>query len=358
MAVKENLEGLPVLSGMLPEGIAALMPDLPRFRAVQIFKWIASGAASFAEMNNLPLRERKELADRFILRPPSIHEAFCGEDGTVKLAIEFSDGARIESVLLSDQAGRRTACLSTQAGCPAGCVFCKTGAGFRRNLSSAEIIEQFLLLKDSVLKSAGEAENSAHPISNIVIMGMGEPFLNWGEVRNALLAISCGRGMNFSLRRITVSTCGIADGIYALADECPVTRLALSLTTADEALRRRLMPIAEGQPLRKLKEALSYFQKKGGGRVTLEAVLLGGINTRDEDARAMAEFAAGLDTVVNLIPWNTVKGLEFEGKPLRQPTASEAADFTRRLEAFDLKVTRRLRRGRGILGACGQLSPS
>jgi 23S rRNA (adenine2503-C2)-methyltransferase len=155
-----------------------------------------------------------------------------------------------------------------------------------------------------------------------------------------------------------VSTCGIAAGIRALADEGPPVRLALSLTSADEPLRRRLMPIAAGQPLRKLKEALLHFQKKGGGRVTLEAVLLGGINTRSEDAHAMAEFAVGLDAVVNLIPWNPVQGLEFEGKPLRQPAAKEVVDFTHRLEALGLKVTRRLRRGRGVMGACGQLAGS
>jgi len=327
------------------------LAPLPRFRAAQIFKWIAAGASSFDEMNNLPLELRGELAKRYALRSHAAVETRRGGDGAVKLAIQLADGARVESVLLADNkphhAARYTACLSTQAGCPAGCVFCKTGAAFLRNLNSGEIVEQFLLLRDI-------AED---PIANIVIMGMGEPLLNLTELRRALAVIGDKKGMNFSRRRITVSTCGIVQGIADIADEGPAVRLALSLTTADEALRRRLMPITASQPLGKVKEALRHFQDSGGGRITLEAVLLGGINTRGEDAASIAQFARGLDAAVNLIPWNPVKGLEFEGKPLREPATEEVEAFTRRLEALGLNVTRRYRRGRSVMGACGQLGP-
>jgi 23S rRNA (adenine2503-C2)-methyltransferase len=330
---------------------------LPRFRAAQIFKWIASGVSNFEEMSNLPQPLRNERAEKFILRPAVTTEKHCGDDGSIKLALRFSDGVWAEAVLLSDNSGRRTCCLSTQAGCPAGCVFCKTGTGFSRNLNSAEIVEQFLLLVKEAAGISAEISgaDSERPVSNIVVMGMGEPLLNLGELRRALDVITCKQGIGFSKRRITVSTCGIAQSIDDLAVNGPAVRLALSLTTADEELRRRLMPITASQPLNKVKEALLGFQERGGGRITLEAVLLGGVNTRLGDAQSIADFAKGLDAVVNLIPWNPVKGLEFEGKPLKPPSTVEVEIFTRELEKLGLNVTRRFRRGRGVMGACGQL---
>jgi 23S rRNA (adenine2503-C2)-methyltransferase len=361
------------LSGMPLEELAELISPLPRFRAAQIFKWIAAGADSFDTMDNLPLSLRGEFAKRFKLRPDADVTQHQGNDGTVKLALRFADGAKVEAVLLNDglPSTRFTACLSTQAGCPVGCVFCKTGASFLRNLNSAEIVEQFFQLKTQAEKAISSSEEDASleegaptktertsplPIANIVVMGMGEPLLNLAELRRALAVICDKKGMNFSRRRITVSTCGISRGIADLADNGPPVRLALSLTTGEEGLRRRLMPISEGEPLSSVKEALKLFQERGGGRITLEAVLLGGLNTRNEDAAGIAKFAQGLDAVVNLIPWNPVKGLTFEGKALREPSNPEVESFTRRLEALGLNVTRRFRRGRGIAGACGQLS--
>jgi 23S rRNA (adenine2503-C2)-methyltransferase len=352
------------LSGLPLEELEKHLQPLPRFRTAQIFRWISRGVCGFEEMSNLPQTLRKELGEKFILRPPSVVEKNSGDDGSVKLALQFSDGVWAEAVLLVDKAGRHTVCLSTQAGCPAGCVFCKTGTGFSRNLSSAEIVEQFLLLGKTAPEITGPPSGAdsvsgetpeIHPVSNIVVMGMGEPLLNLTELRGALAVITCRQGIGFSRRRITVSTCGIAQGIEDLADKGPAVRLALSLTTADENLRRRLMPITASQPLNKVKEALCGFQERGGGRVTLEAVLLGGVNTRYEDAQSIAVFAKGLDAVVNLIPWNPVKGLEFEGKALKPPSSAEIETFTRELEKLGLKVTRRFRRGRGIMGACGQL---
>jgi 23S rRNA (adenine2503-C2)-methyltransferase len=383
------------LSGLPLEELVCLLAPLPKFRAAQIFKWIAKGISAFSEMDNLPLELRNELAERYALRPKASAEEQRGSDGTVKLAVQFADKARIEAVMLADSSARRTACLSTQAGCPAGCVFCKTGANFTRDLDSSEIVEQFLLLralsttaiaghltelsrKNNKPRSFTEKEEKSHkdsvqlrdlrgkillssttpghPVANIVIMGMGEPLLNLAELRRALSVITCKEGLNFSRQRITVSTCGIAEGIADLAKNGPGVRLALSLTTADESLRQRLMPITASQPLSKVKKALKAFQASGGGRITLEAVLLGGINTRADDAASMAQFARGLDAAVNLIPWNPVKGLEFEGKALREPSAAEIKEFTQRLKTLGLNVTRRYRRGREVAGACGQLS--
>ncbi|MDR2479197.1 MAG: radical SAM protein, partial [Treponema sp.] len=251
--------GRAVLSGTPPEELAGLLAPLPRFRAIQIFEWIAKGAVSFDEMSSLPLGLREELKSRFAPRTGAVIQREDDRDGTVKLAVEFSDGAVIEAVLLTDSAGRKTACLSTQAGCPAGCVFCKTGSlGFSRNLDSSEIVEQFLLLQAEADHSGGVERG--HCISNIVIMGMGEPLLNLAGLRRAIAVITAGEGLDFSGRRITISTCGIAEGIMDLAVNGPGTRMALSLTTADEALRQRLMPITASQPLNRVKEALVYFQ--------------------------------------------------------------------------------------------------
>ena len=148
------MTGIPILSGMPLEELTERISPLPRFRAAQIYKWIASGVSSFEEMDNLPLPLRKELAERFIPRPEAAVQKHPSTDGTVKLTLRFADGARIEAVLLTDNSGRRTACLSTQAGCPAGCVFCKTGSGFLRDLTAAEIVEQFLRLKALADESA------------------------------------------------------------------------------------------------------------------------------------------------------------------------------------------------------------
>jgi len=216
--------------------------------------------------------------------------------------------------------------------------------GYKRNLTAAEIASQFLFLR-----------KNEKDISHIVIMGMGEPLLNLEELRKAINFFTDKKGLNISKRRITVSTYGIAEGILDLANNGPDIRLALSLTTADDGLRRRLMPASGENPLPRVKEALHYYQKKAKHRITLEMVLLKGLNTGVSDAKAVREFARGLDAVINLIPWNPVDGLEFEGVPLCAPTHKEITDYASALENEGLKVTLRLKKGRGISGACGQL---
>jgi 23S rRNA (adenine2503-C2)-methyltransferase len=186
-------------------------------------------------------------------------------------------------------------------------------------------------------------------------MGMGEPLLNLPQLRRAIAVFTDSEGMNYSRRRITISTCGIYEGLCDIAENGPYTKLALSLCTADAALRGRLMPVTVNNPLDKIKEALVLYQKKSGFRITLETVLLGGINTRNEDAASIAVFARGLDAVVNIIPWNPVGGLEFEGKLLREPEKKEIENFSAMLENYGLKVTMRHRKGRKVMGACGQL---
>jgi 23S rRNA (adenine2503-C2)-methyltransferase len=333
------MQSKPALSGVPAAELEALLAPLPAYRARQVFAWINRGACSFEAMTNLPLALRSELDDRFCLRKTTVVNTLKDTaGGAAKLQIGV-EGGIVEAVVLQDAAGRRTACLSTQLGCPMGCVFCKTGhMGLVRNLDSAEIAEQFYHIR------------AAYPdISNIVIMGMGEPLLNLDALRRALAAV-CETS---SPRRVTVSTGGLADGITSLADDGPAVRLAVSLTTAREDLRRRLMPSAD--PLAALKQALLYHQKRRGQRVTLEAVLLGGLNTGAGDVAAMTAFARGLDVAVNLIPWNPVAGLLFEGSPLKEPSAAETGRFRARLEACGLKTILRRERGRSIAGACGQL---
>ncbi|MDR0388714.1 MAG: 23S rRNA (adenine(2503)-C(2))-methyltransferase RlmN [Spirochaetaceae bacterium] len=338
------------LSGYTPDGLVRALPDLlgreiPAYRGRQISEWLVRGASSFDQMTNLPRSLREELSRCSVVYSTTGQEALEDGDGTVKLVISLHDQAKIEAVLLKDQEGRKTACLSTQAGCPMGCVFCKTGTlGFRRNLSAAEIVEQFLRLK---FFDQG--------LSNIVIMGMGEPLLNLEELRKAVAVIEDPDGFNFSKRRITLSSCGIIDGIAGLAEKGPPLELAISIASADSELRSRLMPVNRSNPLDKLKTALLDYQKTVKRRITLELVLLRGINTRKEDATALAAFAKGLESVVNLIPWNPVPGLLFEGKELETPSTGEISSFASALEERGQHVTIRYRRGQGVSGACGQL---
>jgi 23S rRNA (adenine2503-C2)-methyltransferase len=345
--LRRALSGLP-LDELIDE-LKSLRDPLPAFRAKQIFKWISRGALSFAEMTDLDRGLRKDLEGRFLLRSGTVSARLEDPDGTVKLQIELADRVKIEAVLLSGGDGRKTACISTQAGCPVGCVFCKTGSlGFSRNLDSAEMVEQFLQLK-------ALAESMGTNISNIVIMGMGEPLLNLAELRRSLGVLCAGEGLGISRRRITVSTSGVIEGIRDLADNGPHIRLACSLTSARQELRNALMPIGISNPLPLLKDALRYYQQKSGQRLTLEAVLLGGVNTGAEDAAALTGFARGLDAVINLIPWNPVDGMAFAGLPLKEPARAELETFAALLEKGGLKVTRRYRKGRGVAGACGQL---
>ena len=334
-----------VLAGLLSGELKELLKSYPPLRSRQIYEWICRGAVSFDEMTNLGLSLRKELSENFSLVSGELCSGLKGRDNTQKIGIRMEDAAVIEAVILRDGKGRKTACLSSQAGCPIGCVFCKTGMlGFKRNLTAQEIVSQFLYLKS--IESG---------ISHIVIMGMGEPLLNLGELRKALVFLTDPGGLNISKRRITLSTSGIVKGILDLAHEGPEIRLALSLVTARQKLRDLLIPISRENPLPNLKEALLKYQEKKEQRITLEMILLAGINTGEKDAKAAAEFACGLNVVFNLIPWNETPGMAFDDCLLQRPEKKETALFAAALESFGQKVTQRMEKGRSISGACGQL---
>lgn len=330
----------PVLTGLLPEEICDTLALNQRFRGVQLFKWISRGADTFDAMTNISKIDRESFSEKARLRSSSISTVLKDDDGTLKMQISLFDGLAVETVLLIDSTGRKTACVSCQAGCAMNCAFCKTGKlGFARNLSAAEIVEQFLFLEKECVR-----------LDNIVFMGMGEPLLNIDAIRKAISILTDKRGRALSSRRITLSTCGIIKGIYDLADNGPLVRLAVSLTTADESLRNELMPISRENPLDELKKAIRYYTEKSGKRVTLEAALLSGKNTSEKSAENIIHFASHLNVNINLIPWNPVDGLPFE-----KPSSSEVAQFVSMLEKAGLNVTLRKRRGQKIGGACGQL---
>ncbi|MCE1195140.1 23S rRNA (adenine(2503)-C(2))-methyltransferase RlmN [bacterium] len=329
------------LSGLLPDEIQEAVSFPQRFRAVQVYDWIVRGAGEFAAMANLPAAERERLAALFgRLRSSSVSSELADEDGSLKLQIRLRDGAAVECVLLEDIEGRKTACLSSQVGCPMGCAFCRTGQlGFLRNLGPDEILEQYYFLKER-----------RGFISNVVFMGMGEPMLNLQAVRKSIALLSDPAGIGMSLRKITISTSGIVPGILDLAEHGPRIRLAVSLTTAEEGMRTELMPVNKTWGLDALKAALVEYQEKTGERVTLEAVLTGNRNAGLDSARALVKWVRPLKAQVNLIPWNAVPGLPFE-----TPTPAQVRAFTEVLEKAGLTAVQRMHRGRGVMGACGQL---
>jgi 23S rRNA (adenine2503-C2)-methyltransferase len=329
-------------SGLSPEELAALLSGEPAYRANQAFAWFSRGATSFESMTNMPQSLRERLSGRFggSIRSSSVEHSLVDEDGSLKLQIRLRDGAAVECVLLEDIEGRKTACLSSQVGCPMGCAFCKTGTlGFLRNLGPDEIVEQFHHLRDM-----------RGFISNVVFMGMGEPLLNLDNVRKAIAILANPDGIGMSLRKITISTSGIVPGILDLARVGPVVRLAVSLTSANPELRTRLMPVNKTWPLAELKAALLEYQRATHDRVTLEMVLIGNVNARGENALELAEWIRPLRVQVNLIAWNPIAGMPFE-----TPDAGQMKQFSEILERSGIVTVQRMSRGRGVMGACGQL---
>lgn len=331
---------LPILDHT-PEELVSALSLKQAFRGRQIFRDLHKNLKTFDEITTISPKMKEELNKISTVYSSSIENIQTSKDGTVKLSFKLHDQNRIEAVLLQDKEKRLTACLSTQVGCAMGCEFCKTATmGLIRNLESYEIIEQFYHLR----KRYGD-------ISNIVFMGMGEPLHNFDALKKAVNILGHEGGLNFSPRRITVSTCGLGEGIYRLADEIPQVRLAVSLNTAIEPKRLQLMPVTKATPLSALKEALVYHQTTTGKRFTLEYVLLPGENDTDHDIQAIRRFSRNLHCMVNLIPWNSAPGLKFNEATIRKIT-----EFKHKLEKQGIKVVLRQKKGEDIDGACGQLA--
>ena len=311
------------------------------FQARIIRDNLIKGVTDFSNMTSLPkaMRERLSSERKNALTARIIRKEEA--DSTVKLALSYPDGSVIECVRLSDGKGRYTACLSSQVGCAMGCAFCKTGTmGLIRDLSAGEIVEEFILLS-----SLGER------ISHIVFMGMGEALHNFTAAMDAIMELHRESGFDISFRKMTISTCGFVPGIRKLAElELPI-RLAVSLVSADDEVRSRIMRINRTYPLAELKKAISSYQHHQDRRITLEYCLLSGVNTDKESADKLKAFTRSLDAVVNIIPWNPVPDLEF-----KTPSETEIRKFESYLKTAGIPYTIRREKGRGISGACGQLA--
>ena len=342
--------------GLFPAEISSRIAPVASFRGNQIFRWLhLQGVKSFSEMSNLPAALRDRLQTEAPPYTSLVDTISPSEDGTIKLRLKLSDGLMVESVLLSDAAGRITACLSTQVGCAMGCSFCKTATmGLVRNLTAAEIVEQLYRLE--------ELPEAAGRIDSVVFMGMGEPLNNYEAFSRSVRLLTHPEGRGMSPRRLTVSTSGIVEGIDRLATDSPQMRLAVSIVAADPALRLALMPVERRNPLSRLKQSLMSYQKSGGRRVTLEYVLLRGINDRTSDPELVAQFARGLNCNINLIPWNPATGIgpvilpDGRSVELAEPDNDTVQRFSRALEKRGLTVVVRYRKGRGVNAACGQLA--
>lgn len=313
------------------------------FRARQVAHWIFEGdVTSFDEMTNLPLGERRALADAFVIREPEVATVSVSTDGTAKHLWRLTDGELIESVLIPSRE-RLTLCISSQAGCAMGCTFCATGwGGFRRHLTPGEIVSQFRGAR------RWAATNGYGPISNVVYMGMGEPLANRDGVFPSLTLLNHGYG--FGARRITVSTVGVVPGIEQLAERPEQFGLALSLHSPDEELRRELIPLEKRWPIPVLMDALRKFDAAGGRRITFEYTMIDRLNDDLSLVPALAEMAGELHAFVNLIPFNPIPDKEWVASPMARIHA-----FARALEERGIDVFVREPRGRDIAAACGQL---
>ncbi|MBK8091860.1 MAG: 23S rRNA (adenine(2503)-C(2))-methyltransferase RlmN [Verrucomicrobiaceae bacterium] len=339
------------LLGMKPEEIATVFAEMgkPAFRAKQLVEWIyAKRAASFDEMTNLPKAAREALAARFTTRTMHIATVTGSADTTRKFLLRLHDGRFVETVLIpanpalyGGKSDRRTLCVSSQVGCAYDCKFCASGlAGFTRNLSAAEIVEQIV----QVEAHAGER------VDNLVFMGMGEPLANYSNVTKAIEILNAEWGVGIGARHMTVSTSGLAPQIEKLADFPLQIRLAISLHGATDAVREQIMPVNRKYPLSELFAALEYWNERRKQFLTFEFILIQDINDSPEQARALAKRARQVNAKVNLIPYNTVDGLPWE-----RPSEQRQDAFLSILTAAGVTATLRREKGHDIAAACGQL---
>lgn len=398
----QNATGKRHLLGTPFEAFAAYCAEqnLPGFRARQVYEWVyRKGAASFDEMTNLGRELREQLSRDWDIYTSRIARRQESTDGTVKLLLEWPDGATSECVMIPD-ADRRTACISSQVGCPVGCRFCASGlSGLQRQLTTGQIIEQAMRVRqvcefphrvapqpaapvlpivtpepepisrdDAAIVRRGRAPQVAAPaaaprpnpasrrasepqrLSNIVFMGLGEPLGNYAAVLAAIRIINAEWGMNIGARKITVSTVGLPSQIRRLAGEDLQINLALSLHAPNDALRQELIPWAERISIAELTDAVRYYFDKTGREATLEYILLGGVNDGPEHANELVSLCRKMRCNVNLIRYNPVAGLGYE-----RPKSFASQKFLQRLRERGVNAHLRKSRGMDIDAACGQL---
>lgn len=365
--------------------------DEPSYRLNQVLNWLYSARVSrWDEMTNLPRRLREALAATFEIGFPEMIRKQGAADTTQKFLWQLKDGSLIESVLIpanpalyGESSDRHTLCVSTQVGCAYGCRFCASGLeGWKRNLGPEEIVDQWLGIERWHATAAGNAAGEYSPkseasdglgvlcesrvrdertppgtgdlsdrlVSNLVIMGMGEPLANYDNLLRALRILNAPWGGNIGARKITLSTSGLAPEIRRLADEPFQFRLAISLHGATDEVRNRIMPVNRKYPLQELTAACEYYRSRKGKMITFEYILIAGVNDSPEQAAPLARLARQLNAKVNLIPYNSVEGLSWE-----RPSERAQKAFLSELEARHVPATLRLEKGHDIDAACGQL---
>ncbi len=328
---------------LLPAELEAELTALgePKFRAAQIFRWLARGVRDFGEMSNLPKPLREKLTGSFSLYEPKVlSRQESAIDGTIKYLWELADGNAVETVVMSYRHGN-TVCVSSQVGCRQGCAFCaSTIGGLVRNLEPGEILDEVLFSQ----------LDSGKPISNIVLMGIGEPLDNFDNVMRFLRLVNHPDGMNIGMRHISLSTCGLIERFPELAEQDLQLTLSVSLHAPDDETRSKIMPANRGRGVDALIEACRDYYKRTGRRISFEYAMIDGVNDSPEQARMLAAHAHAVSAHVNLIPLNHVKE-----RPFRPSAPEHMREFIRILEQQGVNVTVRRRLGSDVDASCGQL---
>lgn len=328
---------------LFPEELEALLLSLgePKYRAKQVFRWLHQGVTDFQQMSDLPKALRQKLEENcFITRPRILRKQVSRRDGTVKYLFGLSDGNSIETVVMRYEHGN-SVCVSTQAGCKMGCVFCASFDPKKsRNLTAAEILDEVMF---------AQMDSGLH-ISNIVLMGTGEPLDNYDNVMRFLRLVSHPEGMNIGMRHISLSTCGLVPMIGRLMEEKLQLTLSISLHAPNDALRSRLMPVNRRYSLEELIPACKAYFEATGRRISFEYAMIGGVNDTPECARELIRLLHGFPCHVNLIPLNHV-----EGSPLHPSSREDLRNFQNDLLKNGLNATVRRSLGGDIAASCGQL---
>ena len=313
----------------------------PKYRAKQIFKWIYRGIKSIDEMSDIPIDYRQILKSDFYIGKLIIEKRLESKiDGTKKYLLKLNDGNLIEGVLMKYSFGV-SACLSTQVGCNMGCIFCASTIGGKvRNLTAGEMVDELITMQNDIKDR----------ISNIVLMGIGEPLDNYDNVVKFLNIINSDDGLNIGMRHITLSTCGLVPGIERLAKEDLQITLAISLHASDDATRRSIMPIANKYSIEEIINACRSYIEKTSRRITFEYALIEGVNDRPKDAERLSKLLRGMLCHVNLIPIN-----EIEERKYKKPELGKLNEFKGTLESRGIETTIRREMGSDINAACGQL---
>lgn len=338
-----------ILADLSYEEVEKLVAELgaPSYRAKQLYAHITR-FDDYDEMTDLPSAFREKLSGKYAARGVAIEKKLVSRDGTEKFLYRLSDGNIIEGAFMKQSYGN-TLCVSTQVGCRMGCAFCASGiGGLVRNLTAGEILSQVLCVN----REAGGSDRK-RAVTNVVLMGSGEPLDNYDEVTKFLRLISSEKGLNMSERNISLSTCGLVENVYRLADDGFTVTLTFSLHASSDEERQKVMPIANRYSIAEIVKAAKYYFEKTGRRVIFEYTMIKGVNMNYFDAKRLSEILRGFPCHVNLIMLNPVKERNLVGC-----TKEEGERFMKKLNEFGVSATIRKSKGSDVGGACGQLRRS